>query len=480
MGTIWDQLAAATRAPQVVYKPLTPRQLEANGIYAKPKPKAKPKAKAKPKPVVRRAAPRATPYAAPRASSGGGGGGGSIAPALPVSSGSMAGAAPAQSTAALLASLKRQAHDQVSMELDPEIQARQFAYNQARSAYGSQVNDTKKQLGLTKTELTQLYGSLDVLLQNTQNKSAAAMETGRAGSNAAYDKLAQQVSGTYGQAGQNVSAELARLGQGGADVQGRLAADQAAASTQVGAQKANASSTIDAIKAAAAGEGAQMRGAAAATGPALIAQAQFKADDQLGKLRTDYNQTIQQLTFQIKQLSGSRKGKEAAALRELQAAQAQAEQDAQQLQFMNSIRAAQVGISQGQLDLAKQRLSSDVLNQQNSLVLRAKELQAKLDAQKPGAKPQTGMEKAYSYLGSYKGRVPQAQLQQALEDAINGNSNDPGWNPGKPVGPGNIPGYDPKYIDQYKRDIASAVAGRGWTPAERNALLNAVNYYFGR
>jgi hypothetical protein len=90
------------------------------------------------------------------------------------------------------------------------------------------------------------------------------------------------------------------------------------------------------------------------------------------------------------------------------------------------------------------------------------------------------MERSYSYLQSgYKGAVPQAQLQQALEDAINGNSNDPNFNPMTP-GPGNIPGYDPRFLDQYRRDLRTAAAQRGWSQTELNALLNAAGYYFKR
>lgn len=461
--------------------PLNIWQELANGVAPQTKAKPKPKPKVVPK---RAAVPSYSPNYINAAASSGPSVAQSVAamiPALPGSSGGMAGAAPAVSTAKLLAELKRQAQSQVAMELDPQIRAGQFARQEAGTQYKGNVADVQKRLGLTKTELTQLYAQLGVLLKDNAAKTQVALEKGKTSSNAAYDQLAQQVSGTYGQTGQNVNAELARIGQGGGDVKGRLAADQAFTSGQVGAQKANASSTIDAIKAASAGEAGQMQGAAAATAPALIGRATAVANDNLTKLRTEYDSTVRQLNFQIRQLTGSRKAKEGAVLRELQAAQAQADQDAQQLQFLNSIRAAQVGISAGQLDLAKQRLGIDVVNQQNSLVLRAKELQAKLDdsAAKKNA-PKTGTERAYTYLASYKGRVPVAQLQQALEDAINGNSNDPGWNPGKPIGPGAIPGYDPRFIDQYRNDVANAVRSRGWTRAEQQVLANAIGYYFNR
>ena len=93
--------------------------------------------------------------------------------------------------------------------------------------------------------------------------------------------------------------------------------------------------------------------------------------------------------------------------------------------------------------------------------------------------PQSGMEKAYSYLAGYKGRVPQSQLQQVLEDAINGNSNDPGFKAGAP-GPGQIPGYNPQVLDVYLNDVSKAAAARGWTTTEGQVLRNAVLKYLGK
>lgn len=450
----------------------------ANGVAGVPSSAAAKRAAAPKRKVTPR--PAATPSYSPAYINSLPTGGGSSAniPMLPGSTGGgVATAAPTRSAASLLAELKRQAQSTVAMELDPQIRARQFARQESTRDYRTSVAELQKRLGLTKTELTQLFGSADVLLRDNAQKTGAALDVGKGKAAAAYDQLQQMVGQTYGQAGQDVSAELARLGQGGGDVQGRLAADQAFTTGQVGAQKAAATSTIDAIKAASTSEGAQLRGSTAAAAPMMMGRAQLAADDKQTELSTAWQSTMRQLDFQIRELTGSRKAKESAVLNELKGAQAQAEQDAQQLNFLNQIKAAELGISQGQLDLAKTRLGVDVQNQQNNLVLKAKELQARLGEQAAKAnQPKTGTERAYSYLGTYKGAVPQAQLQSALEDAINGNSNDPGWYPG---GPG-TPGYDSKYMDQYKRDISAAVAQRGWSSAEKNALLNAVNYYFNR
>jgi hypothetical protein len=208
----------------------------------------------------------------------------------------------------------------------------------------------------------------------------------------------------------------------------------------------------------------------------------MRTNDQNAQSKRAFDQQSAQLKFEIAQLKGSRRGKIDQLAKEMQAAQIQAQQDAQQLAFLNSIKAAEVGISQGQLDLARQRLSLDAGNSQDNLLLKAKQLQ--LAQQRDQAKanaPQTGMERAYTYLQSaYGGSVPQQQLRALLDDAINGNSNDPGWNPAKPIGPGAIPGYDPKYLDQYLRDINDAVRSRGWSNTELSLLRNAASRYFKR
>lgn len=478
---IWQQLANSS--PRPAPKRTVKRLTKPRGVYTKGPVRSSgtrvSAPKRKPAPVAHRsAAPARTPSYA-RGSTGSAGA--SLSQALMrAAGGPLMGGTP--TTAALLASLRGEAAKQVDMELNPQIGARQFAFNQARSNYGAEVNEANRKLGLTKAEITQLYGALDALLQDTGQKRTAALDTAKAGATSAYDQLQQMVNSRYGGAQQAAAAEAARLGQGSQAATERLAGDAAFAQQRVGQQRAAATSTIDAIKAAATSEGTMLRGAAAATAPMLSSQATMRTNDQNAQSKRAFDQQSAQLKFEIAQLKGSRAGKIDQLAKEMQAAQIQAQQDAQQLAFLNSIKAAEVGISQGQLDLARQRLSMDASNSQNNLVLQAKKLQlAQQQAAAKASAPQTGMERAYTYLqGAYGGSVPQAQLRSLLEDAINGNSNDPGWNPAKPIGPGAIPGYDPKYLDQYLRDINDAVRSRGWSNTELNLLRNAASRYLKR
>lgn len=478
---IWQQLANS--APTAARRRLTkPKATYTKGTTRSSGGVTRPTARRKPAPAPRRsAAPARAPSYTGGGPSGGGGGGGSLSSALMAAAqGPLMGGTGL--SARLLAELRKEAAKQIDMDLNPQIASRQFAYNQARSAYGSQYNELNKKLGLTKTEINQLYGSLDALLTDIGQKRTAALEGARTSATSAYDQLAQQVGQRYQGAQSQAAAEAARLGQSTAPATQQLSADQAFAETRTGAQKAAATSTIDAIKAAAASEGTMLRGAAQATAPALISQATMRTNDLLAQAKQQWDQNAGTLKFEIAQLKGSRAGKISQLAKEMEAAQVQAQQDAQQLAFLNSVKAAELGISQAQLDLSRQRLSLDTSNSQNNLVLKAKQLQlAQQKAAASASGPQTGMEKAYSYLqGAYGGSVPQAQLRSLLEDAINGNSNDPGWNPANPVGPGSIPGYDPKYLDQYLRDISSAVSQRGWSNTELNLLRNAASRYLGR
>jgi len=428
-------------------------------------------------PIIPRETPRPTTSGntISRSSAMAAGGSGGSSPA----GGGMAPLVAQALSGSVLADLKRQATRDVALELDPQINARKFGINEATRQKNETITELQRQLGLRKTETNQLYTALDLVLQNMAAKQQQIYSTAKTSATSAYDTLAGQVNANYGTAQANTKAELARLGQSASPATGRLSADQAAAQGQVGAQKASATSTIDAIQAAASGEQSALRGAAQATRPMLIAQAQSAADQEANRIRSEWRSTTNQLRFEYRQLEGSRRAKVEKLYNQYRAEAEQAAQDAAQLQFMNSLRAAQLGISQGQLDLARQKARVDAQNSQANLVLRAKELQAKIAAQKKSTTKPTGMENAYSYLATYRGRVPQTQLRQALEDAINGNSNDRGYDPARAGQSGNIPGYDKRFLGIYLRDIDSAVRSRGWSEAERLALRNAVQRYLG-
>jgi hypothetical protein len=426
--------------------------------------------------IPRKTTPRPTTSGNRPAASGGGGGGGVGGISLPPI------VAQALSSSGL-ADLRRQATRDVGLELDPQINVRKFGITEATRQKNETVKELQRLLGLRTTETDQLYGALDLVLQNMANKQQAIYKGAQTSSNAAYDALAAKVGQNYGEAKSSTAAELARLNQSSAPATARLDQDQAAAASQAAQGKANASSTVDAIQAAASGEQSALRGAAAATRPMLIAQARAASDAEANKVRAEWRSTTNQLRFEYRQLEGSRRAKVEKLYNQYRAEAEQAAQDAAQVAFLNSIKAAELGISQGQLDVARANAETN----RASSIARANQAAADLrarTAKEAAAKnaPKTGMDKAYAYLGTYKGRVPQAQLKQALEDVINGNSNDPGFGRGgaTPGSPGQIPGYNPQYIDYYMRDADMAARQRGWSSAETNLLKNSIRYYLGK
>jgi len=375
----------------------------------------------------------------------------------------------------------------VGYELDPQVKASQAAYNQENKDYGWLINNLNRQTGLAKTDISSLFGALDQLLGANQQQQKAAYTKATAGVTANYNQLQQMLDAGYTKAGNAATAEQQRLGIAGPGQNDRLAADKAYLTGLAGEQKANALSNVATQSANAGGIAGTMRSSAAEASPHLVAQITMNANEQQQQLLKNHIDNLGKYKQQISLLNAQRPGKVQMVLKQLQDQLYQRQQDALQLQFLNSVKAGELGISAGQLQLAQARLAQDGQIATDRAALEAKRLA--LEAQKAGGvQSTTGMERAFSYMGTAypdKSAARQNALQNALIDAINGNSNDPGYNPSsKPgVGGSNVPGYDPNYMALYLAAVDSAVADRanqGWGPIERNILRNAIMRFFGK
>lgn len=441
-------------------------------------PKPKPKAPPRPRP-----ASPTTGYTVP---SGGGGGGGINLPQglLGGAQSALSGSWPSQTQ------LLRQAQLAVGAELDPQLRVLSQAQSQENKDYGFNLGQLNTRTSRSKADISSLYGALDVLLGANVKKQQALYDTAKTGVKGSYDALAAKLGEVFGTAKTQTQDELNRLGiNQNPSATDRLTQDQAYLTGLSATQKANALSSVESQKQSQAGEASQFRGQQAAVAPQLISRIQIQSNDQQQVLLKSHLDTLSKLRNEIGNLNSTRSAKVNQTLKALQDQLYQRQQDAQQMQFLNSIKAAELGISAGQLDVAKQRLALDSYNTTNSLALRAKQLEATLNKQNKVAP--TSQEKAFGYIAAAyprKDAKSQSAVQNALLDIINGNSNDPGYTPpftdpitGKRSG--GIPGYDPKYLNNYLNDAEGAVRDRakqGWGPIELNILRNAILRYFGR
>lgn len=474
----------ARRAPAPVRRRVLPRK--PRGVYtrgtvrstgARTTPAVAPATQRYMGPVPRPAPPRRAPAPvyraapAPRPASGGAGVGTGIPSALSGAPGAYGGV-PSYGMPNDTA-LRAQATRAVRLEVHPQIAARQFAGSEENRAYAALTAKLTKQLGLSKGDVAALYDALSANLAQGAAKTQQGYSAAQSSVGSKYDQLISMLGQDYSGAKQSVTDELARLGVANPNATATLTRQQALQTGAAAGQKAIANSTLESLAAAAAGEMANLRGAAQSTGPMLQSQLQRAYDEKSADVALSHSAALRRLAFEIAQLRGSEPGKIEQTLAALREAAYQKAQDAAQTQFMNSIRAAQLGISSGQLDVARENAATS----RASAISAAQARQAAAARAKQPA--MTGIERAYTFMrGGYRGRVPQGNLQQALVDIINGNSNDPGWRPGT-----GVPGFDVRYVDQYMRDVDRAVRdrlGQGWGAAERDLLRNAILKYFGR
>lgn len=381
------------------------------------------------------------------------------------------------------ASLLKQAQQMVGYELDPQIHAAQAAYNQENRDYGWLINQLNTQTTNAKGDVNSLFGALDQQLAAGQQAQKASYDKAGTAISGNYDKLAQMLEQGYTGAQNAATAEQQRLGIEGPGQNDRLSQDKAYLTGLAQEQKANAVSNIQAQAETSGSIAANMRASSQEAPKHIVAAITTQANQQQQTLLKQHMDTLAKFKNQVGLLNSQRGGKVQMVLKQLEAELYQRQQDAAQLQFMNSIRAGELGISAANLQLAQARLAQDGQNATDRLILEAKRLE--LDQQKAahgGAAPKTtGMENAFNYLASAypnKSSDVQQALQDALIDAINGNTNDQGYNPNDKS---KYPGYDPKYLDIYLRDLDSAVTDRakqGWGPVERSLLRNAAMKFF--
>jgi len=380
-------------------------------------------------------------------------------------------------------SLAAQARQMVGYELDPQIKGAQLSYNQENRDYGWLIRNLNRQTGLAKTDISSLFGALDQLLGANQQQQKAAYTKATTDVGANYDQLSTMLDATYGKAQTAATAEQQRLGIAGPGQNDRLNADKAYLTGLAGEQKANALSNVATQGANAGGIAGMMRSSSAEAAPHLVAQVTMAANEQQQTLLKQHIDSLTKYKDQIGLLNAQRPGKVAMVLKQLQDQLYQRQQDALQLQFLNGVKSAELGISAGQLQLAQARLAQDGKIATDRALLEAQKLAAS------GNTGQTGMERAFNYLGTAypdKSGAKQGDLQDALIDAINGNSNDPGFKQDvtdpKAAGYG-VPGYNANYLGTYLAAIDAAVndrASQGWGPIERNILRNAVMKFFGK
>lgn len=382
------------------------------------------------------------------------------------------------------ASLLKQAQQMVGYELDPQIHAAQAATNQENRDYKWLVDQLTRQTSNAKGDIGALFGALDQQLaagQQAQKASYAKAGTEIAGN---YDQLSQMLDQGYTKAQNAATTEQQRLGIQGPGQNDRLSADKAYLSGLAQEQKANAVSNIQTQGETSGSIAASMRASSQEAPKHIVAAITVQANENQQTLLKQHMDNLSKFKSQIGLLNSQRAGKVQILLKQMEDQLYQRQQDAAQLQFMNSIRAGELGISAANLQLAQARLAQDGQNQTDRLVLEAKRLELEQQKAAGGPAPKTtGMENAFNYLASAypnKSSDVQQSLQDALIDAINGNTNDAGYNPNDKS---KYPGYDPKYLDIYLRDIDSAVndrAKQGWGPAERSLLRNAALKFFGR
>jgi hypothetical protein len=382
------------------------------------------------------------------------------------------------------ANLLKQAREMVGYELDPQIHAAQAAYNQENRDYGWLINSLNRQTSNAKGDVTALFGGLDQLLAAGNQAQAQAYSQAGTKISSAYDQLASMLDSGYTNAQNAATAEQQRLGISGPGQNDRLNSDKAYLSGLAQEQKANAVGNITAQGANAQSIAGSMRASAQEAAPHLVASIVQQSNEQQQTLLKQHIDNLTKYKNQVGLLNEQRGGKVQMVLHQLQDQLYQRQQDAAQLQFMNSIRAGELGISAANLQLAQARLAQDGQIATDRAVLEAKKL--KLSQAQQAAGPSTGMERAFDYLDkAYPNKGRQQDLQDALIDAINGNSTDPGYNPAAKSGEGGygIPGYNTSYLDTYLAAIDSAVrdrANQGWGPIERSVLRNAALKFFNK
>ena len=358
------------------------------------------------------------------------------------------------------AQLKQMASEAVHLEVDPQVSGLQHGYNVENSNYGYLINSLRKQLGLSKGDINQLYGALDVQLAVNAKKQGEINTDTKAKMGAVYDQLGTSLGQNYGNAQAATSAELSRMGMQNPQANDRLTSDEAFLKGTATTSKANSQALLDAVNASTQGMMQGLRSGNAATSAMLQTGLQQQFDKESGDALQKHLQKLGEIKLQIGTLKKSMPGKINQTYAALLDQQYQREMDAAQKLFDNQIKLGNFQISQS-------NAASTQAYRQNQLALEAQRiaLSKKPAAAKPAALK--GMDKSLAYLQSISksSHVPYKDLENLLIEAINGD-------------PGRIPAYDAGQRGAYSSDIANFARSKGY-PQLTPDLVRAMNYWFG-
>ncbi|SRR6266496_3432267 len=445
------------RIPRSLGVPTASRRFMGNPRYVPPKPRLSipPANRRYMGPIVKSYTPPRSPSTTSSSSSGGAGGISLPSTTNPTFSGG-------RSNAQLMA-LARQA---VELEVNPQIKTMEAAYRQENVDYNHLIETLRKQLGLSKGDVKQLYDTLDVALQANAQKQGQINAQTKASLGASYDQLKSMIGSNYQGAQSRTTGELSRLGITDPHATQQMTADQQYLQGVASTNKTNAQSLLDAINASTQGTMTALRGSAGATSGMLQGQLQQEYDKQTSQAAQEHLKRAADIWLKRKILVSSRPGKINQTYAALLDQQYQREMDAAQAGFNNQIKLAQLGVSQ-----ASQQSTNTY--HQNQLALEAQRIANSAAAQKAKGASQSGLEKSLGYLQNLtyvkQGHVPFDVMQQILIDAVNGDPSRPDY-----------PGFNEKYMSQYANDLANAVHSRGLPGGVYTDLLNAMYKMFGK
>ena len=373
------------------------------------------------------------------------------------------------------AQLKAMAREAVLLEVNPQLNTLNLARATASNNYNYLINTLRKNLGLSKGDISQLYSTLDVALQSNAQEQAKITAKTKGELNQVYDKLNTQVGENYGKAQTATADELKRMGLQNPQANDRLTNDQQFLQGLAQSSKANAGALQDAIGASTQGLMTGLRGGSQATGNMLQGQLQLQFNKETADALKEHQNKAAEIDSQRNTLKNSVQSKINQTYAALLDQQYQREMDAAQRLFDNQIKL-------GNFQLGQQSEQRQASYQQNSLALEAQKIANQSAKDKAAAATKTkgpigntGMEKALSYiqnLSYVKGKkVPYGVLENILIDAINGDPNRTGNDA--------YPGYEKARIGQYANDIRTSVSSRGLPSGIYTDLVNAMQYFFG-
>lgn len=365
------------------------------------------------------------------------------------------------------AELKKLARDAVLLELNPQIHSLQHSSQVEQQDYTYLINNLKKQLGLSKADISTLYSALDVSLGANAKTQAQINTTTKANMGTVYDQLNQSLGNSYQGAIGGVNSELNRLGITDPNATKSLTENQQFQQGNASTGKANSQSLLDAIGASTQGQMSLLRGSSASTGSLLNSQLQQGFSKESGDALRVHLQKSAEIKQKINELNASIPSKINQTYAALLDQQYQREMDSAQKLFDNQIKL-------GGLQVSQANAAGTQSYRQNQLALEAQKIANEAAKNKATTSaPKTGIEKALTYLQNLSyvktKRIPYATLENILIDAVNGDPKRSDY-----------PGFNKNYVSQYSNDIKNSVNSRGLPANTYTDLINAMSYLFGR